>query len=196
MFNTLQAIDKSKSSIDFDTFSKTIRFGQFADQAKLKKLQSFCENEHGFCVDTLFSIERRRLLFDSIMLENQKRMEEMDAIWKSNLSYESKLAELRQKEDAQAANRIELDMYVEELQDALQLNKKDAEMKDKQRMKEPRIISLNKVNNEQRPFTSTFSSPFLTKHLPTISYSKNEPAPKVHNKLEPIYSSATNKKKK
>ena len=173
VFNTLQSIDKSKSSIDFDTFSKTIRFGQFADQAKLKKLQSFCENEHGFCVDTLFSIERRRLLFDSIMLENQKRMEEMDNIWKSNASYESKLSDLRQKEDAQAANRLELDMYVEELQDALQLNKKDAEMKEKQRLKELKVINMNKSLNDSRPFTSTLSSPFLTKHLPAISYAKS-----------------------
>lgn len=147
VFNTIRSIDTSKIAVDFDTFSKSIMHGN-ADQDKLKKLQGFCENEHGFSVDTLFSIERRKLLLNTIMTENQNRHDEVDNIWNKAAPYEVKVQELRQLDDAHKAAVVEHDAYIAELQEALQLNKKDRMLKDAARAKDIEILNRLKAKEE------------------------------------------------
>lgn len=148
MFNTIRTIDSSKVAVDFDTFSKSIMHGNAADQDKLKKLQGFCENEHGFSVDTLFSMERRKLLLATIMDENKARHDEVDNIWNKAVPYEVKVTELRQLDDAHTEAVVEHDAYIAELQEALQLNKKDRMLKDAARAKDIEILNQLKAKSE------------------------------------------------
>ncbi len=134
VFTTLLTMNNSKSvssgGVNFETFQKAIHKGEFADRSKIKILQNFCENRHEFSVDTLFSQERRKLLFKAIVEGNQKRTSEVENVWnKSNTSYDSKLAELRNLEEYHINHAIEQDSYIEELHEALKLNKRLRENK-------------------------------------------------------------------
>lgn len=123
VFSTLHEICNS-SSVDFESFQKAILHGQFADKKKLRTLQGFCENRYGFNVDTLFSMERRKLLYKAIVEEHLAREAEVDSVWlKNNSTYDSKLVELRAIEENQANKVVDLDSYIDELHEALSLNK-------------------------------------------------------------------------
>lgn len=150
VYTTLLSMDTSKSSngVNFDMFQKAIHRGEFADKTKLDILQGFCENQHGFGVDTLFGMERRKLLFKAIVDSNLSRENDVDAIWnRSNSSYEGKLAELRQLEESHAIAVIEQDGYIDELFEALMLNKRQRAHKEAVRQENLRKIA--KLHEEE-----------------------------------------------
>ena len=147
VFDAIRSIDSSKVDVDFDSFSKAIYNGQFANQDKLRKLQGFCENMYGFHVDTLFSIERRKLLLSTIMDQNLNRRGQVDQVWAKPLSYEGKMAELRTIEDAHTTSLAENDAYIEELKEALELNKKDRMLKDMAHARD--LEKLSRMHQQQ-----------------------------------------------
>ena len=124
----LANIDKNQTmGIDFEEFLLSLRGNKLADQSKVKMLQDFSQNEHGFDMSTLLHEERRKKLIHSVMVSLEKREKRVDAVFsKLNNPRTTKreknktMSELKKVEDIGNKSRKLHEMYIQSLDGVVQ----------------------------------------------------------------------------
>ena len=81
VIRVLANIDRNNTmGIDFEEFLIALKGNQLADQSKVRMLQDFSQNAHGFEMTTLLNEERRKKLIHSVIESLDKREKKVDAV--------------------------------------------------------------------------------------------------------------------